>query len=116
LSGIYVVCANIVNIARAHSADKGDVISNTIIGIYAIVWGIAWWMIFRGKSAAKKWAIVANIVIIFNYLPVLPFAGWQNFLRAEIAWWPFALFGVFGIIIFSIPYRGWRHKSRITAM
>jgi hypothetical protein len=115
LAGIYVVCTNTLSLVRTHSAAKGDIFGNTIIGIYSIVWGIAWWMIFRGKPAAHKWAIAANMVIIFNYLPALPFEGWRNFLRDEMAWRYFALFGVFGIIIFSIPYHGWRHKSRITA-
>src|SRR5579871_4623158 len=113
LSAIYVVATNIMHLARAHSVDKGDMISNLITAIYSIIWGLAWWMIFRGKSASKPWAIAANAVIIFNYLPVLPFEGWRNFLRDELAWWPFASFGIVGIIIFSIPYYGWRDDQHI---
>jgi hypothetical protein len=28
-------------------------------------------------------------------------------LRSELNLWPLILFGIFGIIIFSIPYHGW---------
>ena len=83
-----------------------------IMGLYSIILGVAWWMIFRGKPASKRWAIAANLVFILNYVPGLLFGHWRDVLKAELEWWPvIALVGIFGIIIFSIPYHGWRQGS-----
>lgn len=68
-------------------------------------------MIFRNKPALKKWAIAANLVLIFNYVPAIVTGNWKGVWKAEREWWPVILIGVFGIVIFSIPYDGWRHKS-----
>jgi hypothetical protein len=87
--------------------------SYMIIAIYSIVFGIAWWMIFRGKPALKQWAIAANLIIIFTYVPALISWNWRGVLKDELQWWPAILLGIFGIIIFSIPYHGRRHKSQI---
>jgi hypothetical protein len=84
-----------------------------VIATYSIVLGIAWWMIFRGKPASKQWAIAANLIIIFTFVPALLTWNWQGVMKAELQWWPAILFGIFGIIIFSIPYRGRRHKPQI---
>ncbi|HEU5350669.1 MAG TPA: hypothetical protein VFU55_03670 [Terracidiphilus sp.] len=78
------------------------------MSVYSIVWGIAWWMILRGKSASKQWAIAANAVIIFNDVPAIVGGHWRAVWEAELGWWPFILFGIFGIIVYSIPYHGWR--------
>jgi len=97
---------------RTHSVNELAIVSNTTFAVYSVVLGVAWWMIFRGRPALKQWAMAANAIIIFNYFPVV-FWNWRGFLRLELEWWPFILFGVFGIIIFSIPYHGWRRKSQI---
>jgi hypothetical protein len=100
--------------ARLHLVEKGDIPSNIICAIYSIILSIAWWMIFRGKPAIKQWAVAANLVLIFTYLvPALLYWNWQYFLKAEHDWWPVILIGIFGTIIFTIPYHGWRHKSQI---
>lgn len=109
LSMIHVVYTNIRSLARTHLLDRGDTVTNLTFAIYSIVLSIAWWMIFRGNPGLKRWAIGANAILILNYFPVV-FWNWRGFLKAELDWWPVILVGIFGIIIFSIPYHGWRHK------
>ena len=82
---------------------------------YYVVFGIAWWMIFRRKPALKKWAIAANSILIFFWWPPLLDWNWRLFLENERRWWPVILIGTFGIIIFSIPYHGWRHRTPVPA-
>ena len=113
-----IAFVNIRRAALAHVVDRGAIGTSTIFPIYAAVFGIAWWTILRGKPTSKRWAIAANLFLIFFYLPVeflaLIFWGWRGLwdwregLRDELEWWPFILIGIFGIIIFSIPYHGWR--------
>jgi len=110
--GIYVSCTNILGAVRSHARWNVDY-GYTIIALYSIVWGIAWWMIFRGKPALKRWAIAANLTFVFTYLPALATGTWRDVLKAELDWWPIILVGIFGIIIFSIPYHGWRWPAPI---
>jgi len=109
-TAIYVVGKNILSLARTHCIERGDIISNITLTTYSIVLGIAWWMIFRDKPALKQWAIAANLIFIFTWFPVL-FRNWRIFLNNELGWWPEILVGIFGIIIFCIPYHGWRDRS-----
>jgi hypothetical protein len=112
---IYAFCSNIRSLVRTHSVERGDVITNVSFAVYSIVLAIAWWMILRGKPALKQWAIAANIVFIFNYLPALVTGNWRGVFEAEREWWPVILVGIIGIIIFSIPYKVWRYKAQIPA-
>lgn len=107
------VYLNIRSLARTQLVDRGDIISNMTIAIYSIVLGIAWWMILRSKPASKRWAVAANLTLIFTYFPALLVGNWQGFLEGERDWWPVILIGIFGIIIFSIPYHGWQPKSQM---
>lgn len=102
---------DIRGLMQTHAVNIGNIVSNTSITAYSIVWTIAWWMILRKKPTANRWAIAANIIFIFDYFPLLAFGNWRGFLAAERAWWLFILVGIFGIIIFSIPYHGWRVHS-----
>ena len=43
-----------------------DNITDMTLAIYSVVWGIAWWMILRGKSELKRWAITANLALVFS--------------------------------------------------
>jgi len=110
--GLHAVYSNIQELLQKHSADKGDIVGNAILAIYAVILGVAWWMIFRGKPALKRWAIAANSVIVFVFLPILLFGGWRPFWEDEQYWFPASAVGVLGMIIFSIPYRGWRQRPR----
>jgi hypothetical protein len=112
ISMTYVVCNDLRSLARTHLVDRGDIVSNITLSIYSIVLGIAWWMIFRGKPALKQWAIAANTILILNYVPALIFGNWRGVLKAELDWWPIIFMGIFGIIIFSIPYHGWRRIAQ----
>jgi hypothetical protein len=90
-----------------------DIIMNCVIMVYSIVFDITWWMFVRGKPALKQWAIAENLICIFIFSPTaVVYWNWRGFLRAELGWWPVILIGVFGIIIFSIPYRGWTGGPR----
>ena len=111
ISGIIAVYRNVRSIGLSHLVERDELFGFIIIAIYSIVWGIAWWMILRGKPASKRWAIAANLIFIFNYVPALVSGNWRGFLKAELDWWPEILVGIFGIIIFCIPYHGWRDRS-----
>ena len=108
-----VVFTNIRSSAGADllvDGDRGDIVSNTTLAVYSVVLAIAWWMVLSGKPALKQWAFAANLNLILNYFPVV-FWNWRGFLKAELDWWPVILVGFFGIIVFSLPYRGRRNKS-----
>lgn len=90
------------------------ILTNLILTIYCVVWGAAWWAIFRSKPTQKRWAIAANIVCMFPFVPAMAFAGyWKDVLKGELSLWPFILVGATGIAVFSIPYRGLRNDSRV---
>ena len=107
LGSVYVVSIGIRHLGPTRLFDKGAIATSTIFTIYSVVFGIAWWMIVRGKPALKRWAIAANLIYIFFYFPVV-FWDWRGVLKNELNSWPVVLIGIFGIIIFSIPYHGWR--------
>jgi hypothetical protein len=112
--GIYFFYLVIQKSVRIHSVPGGVISGSAGIAIYSVVSGIAWWMVFRGKPASKQWAIAANLIIAFTWLPLLASESWRYLLKEELARWPVILFGIFGIIIFSIPYQGWRrHDARL---
>jgi hypothetical protein len=114
VGSVYMVSINILRLARMHSADKGAIVSSTLFTIYFVVFGIAWWMVLRGKPVLKRWAITANLILIFFYVPLI-FWGWRGVLTDELRWWPIVLIGIFGIIIFSIPYGGQKNRSALSA-
>ena len=111
LGSIYVVFINIRRLARTHLVEKGAIGTSIIFTIYFVVFGVAWWMLLRSKSALRLWAIAANLIFIFTYAPTLVAGDWRGVLRDEIEWWPVILVGIFGIIIFCIPYHGWRRDQ-----
>ncbi len=112
LGSIDIVFINLHRAARTHLVDKGAIATSTIFPIYAVVFAIGWWMVLRGNPVSKRWAIAANLILILFYLPTV-FWGWRGVLKDELEWWPVILIGIFGIIVFSIPYHGWRGKSPI---
>ena len=111
----HTVYLEILKMARLHIVERGSIVGVTSNAVYSIIWGIAWWMIFRGKPTSRHWATAANLVIIFTFVPALVSWNWRIFLILELGSWPTILFGIFGIIIFSIPYHGWRNQSPIPA-
>lgn len=106
LFGSNAVYTGIQGVMKSHSANIGDVVSNTSMAVYSIVWGVAWWMIFRKRPSAQRWAIAANLIIILTYLPGIVTGSWRRVWELERGWWPFILFGIFGILIFILPYPG----------
>jgi len=110
---IGTVYMNIRSVLQSHTAVRGTLIGILMMCTYALVFDIVWWMSFRNKTGLKSWAIAANLILIFTWVPVLAGGSWRSFLRAEIDWWPVIAIGIVGVIIFSIPY-GWdRHKPKI---
>jgi hypothetical protein len=113
---IHVVYANIHSMLQSHINERGTIIGSVIMAMYSIVFDITWWMFVRGKPALKRWAIAANLICILTYFPnAVIYWDWRGFLRAELHLPHVILIGIFGIIIFSIPYHGWRHKSEVPA-
>jgi hypothetical protein len=98
---------------QSRTADRGSIVGTVVMAVYSIVFDITWWMFVRGKPAVKQWAIAANLICILTYFPVaIVYLDWRRFLRDELDSWAVVLIGILGIIIFCIPYRGWRHKSQ----
>ena len=113
LEGLYWVYTRIRDFALTHLIEKLEIRAVLIMGAYYLVFGIAWWMIFRRKPALTKWAIAANSILILFWWPPLLVGNWSLFWENERRWWPVILIGMFGIIIFSLPYHGWRHRTRV---
>ena len=111
LTSLYVSYTRFQHSLQTSSLDRGAIFSNTVLGIYAIVLGVAWYTIFKGSRSLKRWAIAACFVFIFTYVPGLVSGDWRGVVKDELAWWPVILIGTFGIIVFSVPYHGWRRKS-----
>ncbi|HEY2472812.1 MAG TPA: hypothetical protein VGI45_33815, partial [Terracidiphilus sp.] len=57
--------------------------------------------------------IIANSILIVFWWPPLLIGNWRLFWEDERRWWPVVLVGIFGIVIFSIPYHGWRREQRV---
>jgi hypothetical protein len=113
----HVAYENIRSMLQSHIAERGKIFGSVNMAAYALVFDVTWWLFVRGKPALKKWAIAANLICIFIYFPAAIFWwDWRGFLRGELDLWPVELIGIFGIIIFSIPYRGWRNKSPVPAI
>lgn len=110
----YAVYTRMRDSIRAHQVSTGAILSNTVLSVYAVVFGIACWMIARSRPASKQWAIAASTILIFSFFPVA-FWSWPGFLELEFDLWPLMLLGIFGIFVFSLPYQGWRQISRIAA-
>jgi hypothetical protein len=103
---------NIQSALQTHVFERRTLLGGASMAVYAIVFDITWWMFVRGKPALKPWAIAANLICALIYLPgALFYWNWRGFLRAELDVWILVLIGILGIIIFSIPYQGWRRKQ-----
>jgi phosphoglycerol transferase MdoB-like AlkP superfamily enzyme len=73
-------------------------------------------VILRAKPDLERWALAANLILILFFLP-FGFLGWRwrVFLNNEHNWWPEILIGIFGIIVFSIPYHGRKNRPAVDA-
>jgi len=118
IGSVYIVTLNIHKLLRTHLVGRATVaaiVTSTIFIIYSVIFGVAWWMVLRSSPALKRWAISANLVLIFFYFPEV-FWGWHGIMKYELEWWPVILLGIIGIIIFSIPYHGWRGNYTRTSL
>jgi hypothetical protein len=109
---VHFVYASIRSMLQSHIAERGSIIGSVIMAVYSIVFDITWWMSVRDKPALKQWAIAANLICILTYFPAaVIYWNWRGFLRDELSLWAVILIGICGIIIFSIPYHGWRRDQ-----
>jgi hypothetical protein len=89
-----------------------DIYISFVFAAYSVICFIAWWKVLRDRPTSRGWAIAANLTYIFQYAPgVIVQGDWRDFLNAERDWWPVVLLGIFGIVVFSLPYHGWRKRS-----
>ena len=108
---IHSAYTSIRSALQSHINERGSIIGSMIMAVYASVFDITWWMFVRGKPALKQWAIAANLICVLTYFPAaVVYWNWRGFLRAENHLPHVISIGIFGIIIFSIPYHGWRRN------
>lgn len=107
---IYGLGIDILRSIVKHSA----ILTDLAVGApYAAVFGIAWWMIFRGKSASKQWAIAANCLLVLPHLVFLPLGNWRAVWWFKNELFPLMPFGILGILLFSLPYLRWRKQTQV---
>ena len=110
----HFVYTSIRSMLHSHRVTEGDIVSTGMMATYALVFDITWWLFVRGKPAFKKWVMAANLICILPHLPAgIVYWNWRGFLEAERGVLGLISVGIVGIIIFSIPYHGWRHKPQI---
>lgn len=103
LGSVYIVFINIRDLVQTQLSNKGPIATSITFAIYSVVFGTAWWMIVRGKPSLERWALAANLILILLYLPIA-FWDWRGALTDELNGWPIEVLGIFGILIFNIPY------------
>ena len=116
LFGVLACCAGgaLASAVRAlvgkDAIDRGSIASLAVPSFYTVVFFIAWWTIFRRKRSSRVLGIVASCLMAAPFLPFLAIGAWQVFLHEQRSWFPFMLFGVLGIVAFSIPH----HREEFT--
>jgi len=108
---IYSVYTNLRGLTGERSEAVFTIV-NIEFAVFSLVLGTAWWMIFRKKPDSKLWAIAASLAFVFTHADALIVGNWRGFLNLELKYWPLRLIGITGIIVFSIPYHGWRRRSQ----
>ena len=113
LFGFHWVYTRVRDFTQTHLIEKLEIRAVSLLGACCLVFGMAWWTILRRRPALRKWAIAANLILICFWWPPLLVGNWRLFWENQLGWWPVILIGTFGIVIFSIPYHGWRHKQPV---
>lgn len=114
------ISSSILRMVRTHSFDGAGSFILAFFFAYSIVCAFAWWTIFTNKPSSRRWAIAGNVLFAIPPDPSLILLvwhrqGWHSLVESERSWWVATLVGIFGMIVFSIPYHGWRHKEQIPA-
>ena len=110
-SGIYVIYLAVQACMRKHSVPGLLFYNSSGVIVLTIVTGVACLLILAGKSASSGWAVAACVILTFSWVPDTRFESWRGALEAGFARWPWILFGLVGITIFCILYRGWRDRT-----
>jgi hypothetical protein len=89
-----------LNLRSAHSQTSSLLLQSQLTAVsYAvlsIVFGIAWWIVWKKKSSARVWGICASLAFFLIYLQPIIFVS-------EFVWWHSLLdlfFGIIGLIVF----------------
>jgi hypothetical protein len=66
--------------------------------LLSIVFGVAWWVVWKERPSTRVWGIIASLAYLFIYIqPILVASGF--------VWWHSLfdlVFGVLGLVIFNI--------------
>lgn len=99
---------NVLRASLKHSAVFSDLAQDAI---FAVVFGIAWWMILRNRPAAKQWAITINCLAVIPHLLYIPVGNWRAVWYLNYEPFPCLPFALLGIVIFSLPFTP-RHDNQ----
>ncbi len=68
-----------------------------VFPVLSIVFGIAWWTIWKEKSSARQWGITASILFILIPISARIFLSWPIFQKTGVV----LAVGLVGLILFS---------------
>lgn len=77
----------------------------------AVVFGAAWWSLWKQKRRAKEWGITASALLFLIWTPMI-FFGWNIFWGFERAAWYVPAIGAIGLIVFLRPGDSTEVKGR----
>jgi hypothetical protein len=102
-----LTCIYGVEIFKNHSISwtfLGQFIRIAILIVFAVVFGIAWWVLWRKRDSVRIWGIVASIINLFISVGVPIFfcrvEGMGAFWMLECVFGLPTLIGVIGLVMF----------------
>jgi hypothetical protein len=75
----------------------------------AIVFGVAWWVIWKGKRSARGWGIAASLAYILMFFQQLILPSDAFAMRSSVGQVGALIVGLGGIVVFSI--RQWAESD-----
>jgi hypothetical protein len=70
-----------------------------LLSVSAVIFGVAWWSVWKQGSLAKEWGVAASMLILLMWTPMIYF-GWNTFWRFERAAWYTTAIGLEGLVVF----------------
>jgi hypothetical protein len=99
------VTAKIVLNLIHHQASPRTLPLAAILLIASLVFGRAWWTVWKRRNSARVWGIVASLLSLLAALPML-FFGVPVFWKTLTSFfWPSTVLGIVGLIVFSMQRR-----------
>ena len=108
--GIYLLYFAVQSCMRTHSVPGLLVYKSSGVIVLTIVTGLACLLMLIGKSSSSGWSVAACLILTFSWVADITSETWRKGLGEQIAHWPWIVFGIVGIAIFCLPYRGWRPR------